>query len=67
MLWVLSYLPFGDLPCQKRFGIALVNNSVSVEETFSSHATPLQVSGGATQEHLIHFGADYPLGRAGQP
>jgi hypothetical protein len=30
MLWVLSYLPFGDLPCQKRFGIALVNNSVSI-------------------------------------
>ena len=29
--------------------------------------TPLQVSGGATQEHLIHFGQDYPLGRAGQP
>jgi NAD(P)-dependent dehydrogenase (short-subunit alcohol dehydrogenase family) len=29
--------------------------------------TPLQVSGGATQEKLIHFGGDYPLGRAGQP
>ena len=29
--------------------------------------TPLQVSGGATQEHLIHFGQDYPLKRAGQP
>jgi NAD(P)-dependent dehydrogenase (short-subunit alcohol dehydrogenase family) len=29
--------------------------------------TPLQVSGGATQEHLIHFGEKYPLGRAGQP
>ncbi len=29
--------------------------------------TPLQVSGGATQEHLIHFGQNYPLGRAGQP
>ncbi len=29
--------------------------------------TPLQVSGGATQEHLIHFGQQYPLGRAGQP
>ena len=29
--------------------------------------TPLQVSGGATQEHLIHFGQDYPLSRAGQP
>jgi NAD(P)-dependent dehydrogenase (short-subunit alcohol dehydrogenase family) len=29
--------------------------------------TPLQVSGGATQEHLIHFGQTYPLGRAGQP
>jgi NAD(P)-dependent dehydrogenase (short-subunit alcohol dehydrogenase family) len=29
--------------------------------------TPLQVSGGATQDHLIHFGQDYPLGRAGQP
>ncbi len=29
--------------------------------------TPLQVSGGATQEHLIHFGEDYPLARAGQP
>jgi hypothetical protein len=25
------------------------------------------VSGGATQEHLIHFGQDYPLKRAGQP
>ncbi len=29
--------------------------------------TPLQVSGGATQDHLIHFGEKYPLGRAGQP
>ena len=29
--------------------------------------TPLQVSGGATQEHLIHFGEKYPLKRAGQP
>jgi len=29
--------------------------------------TPLQVSGGATQEKLTHFGGDYPLGRAGQP
>jgi len=29
--------------------------------------TPLQVSGGATQEKLIHFGGNYPLGRAGQP
>ncbi|MBV8050537.1 MAG: SDR family oxidoreductase [Acidobacteriaceae bacterium] len=29
--------------------------------------TPLQISGGATQEHLIHFGEDYPLKRAGQP
>jgi NAD(P)-dependent dehydrogenase (short-subunit alcohol dehydrogenase family) len=28
---------------------------------------PLQVSGGATQDHLIHFGQTYPLGRAGQP
>ncbi len=29
--------------------------------------TPLQVSGGATQEHLIHFGENYPMKRAGQP
>jgi NAD(P)-dependent dehydrogenase (short-subunit alcohol dehydrogenase family) len=29
--------------------------------------TPLQVSGGATQDHLIHFGETYPLKRAGQP
>ncbi|MBV8615842.1 MAG: SDR family oxidoreductase [Acetobacteraceae bacterium] len=29
--------------------------------------TPLQVSGGATMEKLESFGADYPLGRAGQP
>ncbi len=29
--------------------------------------TPLQVSGGATQEHLVNFGGKYPLGRAGQP
>ena len=29
--------------------------------------TPLQVSGGATQQKLMHFGQDYPLGRAGQP
>jgi NAD(P)-dependent dehydrogenase (short-subunit alcohol dehydrogenase family) len=29
--------------------------------------TPLQISGGATQEHLIHFGETYPLKRAGQP
>jgi NAD(P)-dependent dehydrogenase (short-subunit alcohol dehydrogenase family) len=29
--------------------------------------TPLQVSGGATQEKVEHFGAATPLGRAGQP
>jgi NAD(P)-dependent dehydrogenase (short-subunit alcohol dehydrogenase family) len=29
--------------------------------------TPLQVSGGATQEKLKTFGADTPLGRPGQP
>ena len=29
--------------------------------------TPLQVSGGATQDHLIHFGETYPMRRAGQP
>ncbi len=29
--------------------------------------TPLQVSGGATQQHLETFGQKYPLGRAGQP
>ncbi len=29
--------------------------------------TPLQVSGGATQEKLMHFGKETPLGRAGQP
>ena len=29
--------------------------------------TPLQVSGGATQEKLTQFGKDTPLGRAGQP
>ena len=29
--------------------------------------TPLQVSGGATQAKLTHFGGDYPMGRAGQP
>jgi len=29
--------------------------------------TPLQVSGGATQEKLQHFGATTSLGRAGQP
>ncbi len=29
--------------------------------------TPLQISGGATEEHWRHFGGDYPLGRAGQP
>ena len=29
--------------------------------------TPLQVSGGATQEKIEKFGADTPLGRAGQP
>jgi NAD(P)-dependent dehydrogenase (short-subunit alcohol dehydrogenase family) len=29
--------------------------------------TPLQVSGGATQQHLMSFGQEYPLGRAGQP
>ena len=28
--------------------------------------TPLQVSGGATQDHLMHFGETYPLRRAGQ-
>jgi len=29
--------------------------------------TPLQVSGGATQEKLVDFGGEAPLGRAGQP
>ena len=29
--------------------------------------TPLQVSGGATQEKLVKFGSQTPLGRAGQP
>ena len=29
--------------------------------------TPLQISGGATPEHFINFGATYPLKRAGQP
>jgi NAD(P)-dependent dehydrogenase (short-subunit alcohol dehydrogenase family) len=29
--------------------------------------TPLQVSGGQTQEKLQKFGADTPLGRPGQP
>ncbi|MFD1467870.1 SDR family oxidoreductase [Hymenobacter caeli] len=29
--------------------------------------TPLQVSGGATQEKIKNFGGDTPLGRAGQP
>jgi len=29
--------------------------------------TPLQISGGATEQHWREFGAKYPLGRAGQP
>ena len=29
--------------------------------------TPLQISGGATEEHWRNFGGKYPLGRAGQP
>lgn len=29
--------------------------------------TPLQVSGGATQEDLVKFGSESPLGRPGQP
>jgi NAD(P)-dependent dehydrogenase (short-subunit alcohol dehydrogenase family) len=29
--------------------------------------TPLQVSGGATQEKLVKFGQDTPMGRPGQP
>ncbi|MCR5886585.1 SDR family oxidoreductase [Hymenobacter sp. J193] len=29
--------------------------------------TPLQVSGGSTQENLVKFGGDKPLGRPGQP
>ena len=29
--------------------------------------TPLQVSGGATQDKLVNFGGETPLGRAGQP
>ncbi len=29
--------------------------------------TPLQVSGGATQEKLVSFGGDTPMGRPGQP
>ncbi len=29
--------------------------------------TPLQISGGATEEHWRDFGGKYPLGRAGQP
>jgi NAD(P)-dependent dehydrogenase (short-subunit alcohol dehydrogenase family) len=29
--------------------------------------TPLQISGGATEEHWRNFGGEFPLGRAGQP
>ncbi len=29
--------------------------------------TPLQISGGATEEKFTNFGSKYPLGRAGQP
>ena len=29
--------------------------------------TPLQISGGATQEKIVKFGGDTPLGRPGQP
>jgi NAD(P)-dependent dehydrogenase (short-subunit alcohol dehydrogenase family) len=29
--------------------------------------TPLQISGGATEEHWRNFGGKYPMGRAGQP
>ena len=29
--------------------------------------TPLQISGGATEEHWRNFGGEYPLARAGQP
>jgi NAD(P)-dependent dehydrogenase (short-subunit alcohol dehydrogenase family) len=29
--------------------------------------TPLQISGGATEEKFTNFGGKYPLGRAGQP
>ncbi|MCW5559227.1 MAG: SDR family oxidoreductase, partial [Verrucomicrobiae bacterium] len=29
--------------------------------------TPLQISGGATQEKIKEFGAHTPLGRPGQP
>jgi NAD(P)-dependent dehydrogenase (short-subunit alcohol dehydrogenase family) len=29
--------------------------------------TPLQISGGATEEKFTHFGEKYPMGRAGQP
>ena len=29
--------------------------------------TPLQISGGATEEHWRNFGGKYPIGRAGQP
>jgi NAD(P)-dependent dehydrogenase (short-subunit alcohol dehydrogenase family) len=29
--------------------------------------TPLQISGGATEEHWRNFGSEFPLGRAGQP
>ncbi len=29
--------------------------------------TPLQISGGATQEKVKNFGGDTPLGRPGQP
>jgi NAD(P)-dependent dehydrogenase (short-subunit alcohol dehydrogenase family) len=29
--------------------------------------TPLQISGGASEEKFVHFGEKYPIGRAGQP
>jgi NAD(P)-dependent dehydrogenase (short-subunit alcohol dehydrogenase family) len=29
--------------------------------------TPLQISGGATEQKFTNFGGNYPLGRAGQP
>ena len=74
-----AYDPTPDLYDYAQTKAAIMNYTKSLAKQLGSRGirvnavapgpiwTPLQVSGGATQEKLEHFGGMTPLGRAGQP
>ena len=74
-----AYDPDGDLYDYAQTKAATMNFVKSLGKQFGPKGirvngvapgpiyTPLQVSGGATEEHWHNFGGKYPLGRAGQP